>query len=59
MITKEFKFSISTQYIGSEEYEIVRIDFEEDSTEDEQDDVVNEEYTQWLFEHNRGGYSEV
>lgn len=50
---KRFKFTISTMYVGSDDYEIV--EFDDDATEEE----IQEVYVDWVMETNRGTFYET
>jgi len=56
MITRKYRFSIATTYIQSEYSQVMELQFDDDETEEEIEQQVDEIYTQWLFEHNQGGY---
>jgi hypothetical protein len=51
------KFSIATQYVKSSYSEHVKIEVEDDATEQEIEQEVEETYRNWLEEHNYGAWS--
>ena len=55
---RTYKFTIATNNIGSEYSQKVVLDFDEDATEEDIENQVSEAYTEWLNEHNCGGYEE-
>ena len=55
----KFNFSIETCYVNSKSCEIIELQFDDDATEEEIEKEVEEIYTEWLFEHNYGGFSKV
>lgn len=57
MIIRKYRFSIATTYIQSEYSQVMELQFDDNDTEEEIEQQVDEIYTQWLFEHNQGGYS--
>ncbi|MFZ1389458.1 MAG: hypothetical protein WAS34_18900 [Thiolinea sp.] len=59
MALRKFEFCIATNKIGSECKDIVEIEIEDDLTEDKVNDIVDEIYTEWLFEHNNGWCKEI
>ncbi len=58
-MTRKYNFSIATNLVRSEHSEIVEIHLDDDLTEDEIDAQVTEIYTEWLFENNQGGFSQI
>ena len=56
MIIRKYRFSIATTYIQSEYSQVMELQFDDNDTEEEIEQQVDEIYTQWLFEHNQGGY---
>lgn len=50
------EFSIATNRVGSEEKEVVELEFLNNETEEQIEDAIQESYLEWLGEHNRGGY---
>lgn len=59
MITRKYTFSIATKYVNSEWSEVVEFQFDDDATEGEIEDQVNELYTEWIFQQNYGGFTEL
>lgn len=59
MTIRKFEFCIATNRMGSENKSIIEIDLDDDLTEEEVDNQVNEQYTEWLFEKNQGYYKEI
>lgn len=59
MITKKFRFSIATNFVRSEWTEDVELEFDDDTTPDEIISQVDEIYTEWLFDKNRGSWTEI
>jgi len=55
----KFKFTIQTPYVHSEYKEIVELEFDEDATKNEIEEIVEEQYELWLQEHNHGGWSPI
>jgi len=56
MRTLNVEFTMSLNLVGCTKEDIVQIDVEDDATDEEIDEIINEEYTQWLFDQNQGGY---
>jgi len=59
MITKKFRFSIATNFVRSEWTEDVELQFDDDATPDEIISQVDEIYAEWLFDKNRGSWTEI
>lgn len=59
MITKIYKFTLSTSKIGSEVSEIVELQFYDDDTEQDIEEQVTQTYIEWVAEKNYGGFVEV
>ena len=59
MITKKFRFSIATNFVRSEWTEDVELQFDDDATPDEIISQVDEIYSEWLFDKNRGSWYEI
>jgi hypothetical protein len=59
MIKKTYNFSIETNMVGSRVDDDIELQFDIDATKEEIEKQVTEIYTEWLFEHNNGGFHEV
>jgi hypothetical protein len=42
-------FYVSTNVVGSEKEEVVEIEVDENLTEQEVNDIIDEEYTEWMY----------
>ena len=60
-ITKKYKFTVGTGYMGSDIEDIVGVDFTQEEYEDEceRDRVIENEYIEWRNEQIDGGWEEV
>lgn len=56
MKTIKVKFTMSFSLVGCSIDETVSIDVEDDATDTEINETIIEEYTQWIFEQNNGGF---
>ncbi len=59
MITKKFKFTLSTNKLHSEVSEIVNLQFHDDDTEQDIEEQVIQIYMEWMNDKNHGGFVEV
>lgn len=50
------KFTLATNKVGSTYTKIVEIEVREDATEIEIENIIDNNYNEWLFENNRGGW---
>lgn len=49
-MTREYEFGVGTTYVGSTVKEVVRLEFDEDQTEEEIEALVAEYYDEWVWE---------
>lgn len=59
MIKEVYEFRVSTKYVGSEEVEQVEIEFEGDETDEEREEIIQEEYNQWLWNTIDTGWKRI
>lgn len=59
MITKKFRFSLATRYVGSEVSQEMELGFEDNATKDEIENEVEQIYNEWLGNQNYGGFHEI
>jgi hypothetical protein len=56
---KKYKFYASTGYVGCEREETVEIEIDDDATQKEIEEVVEEEFKEWMCSNIDSGYCEV
>lgn len=60
---RQFEFSLSTNKYGSEVREIVDYNMEdfvyEGISEEDFEEMVRQDYEEWVWQHNYGGYEEI
>lgn len=58
-MTRRYNFTLETTMRGSVVSQILELQFDDDSTEEEITDQVNEVYEDWVSNNNNGGWSEI
>ena len=60
-ITKKYKFTVGTGYVGSDIEEIVELTFTQEEYEDEceRDRVIEKEYIEWMYGQIDSGWEEL
>lgn len=61
MITKTYKFLVSTNYVRSDVSEEVEIEFTEEEYNDEKkrEKIIEEQYEEWLWQNIETSWEEV
>lgn len=62
MITKKYKFSVGTKYVGSiVEHDDIEIEFtkEDYENEDKREDIINEYYEEWVWDNITCNWEEI
>lgn len=56
MKTIKVRFTLSIGYVGCEKEDDLELEVADDATPEEIEEVVTEEYTNWVHEQNQGCY---
>lgn len=52
----EVEFYFSGKYINTDHTEVMKFEFEDETTQEEIDEVITEELTQWLYENSNASF---
>lgn len=59
MIKEVYEFRVSTKYVGSKEVDQVEIEFKGDETEEEKEQIIQNEYNEWLWNAIDTGWKKI
>ncbi len=55
----KIEFNVSTNRIGSEITEIINLEVDDHLTEQQESDIIEEEYKNWVHEQTDGGWNKI
>jgi hypothetical protein len=59
LITRKYEFYVSTGFVGSHRQETVEIEFKGDETDEEIEEIVQEEFNEWVWNEIDASWTET